>query len=135
MQTMMLWTYLSIVIALLVYLGTCIYCGQQRGKHKILAPAMTGHPDFERAVRIQQNTIEQLVMFVPAVWIFGLVINPLWAAGLGLVWSVGRVLYALAYAKDPAKRGAGFLIAFAALGILLLGDVVKILIGLASGGA
>jgi uncharacterized membrane protein YecN with MAPEG domain len=129
-SAMLVWTDLVILLALLLYLGTCVYCAVMRGRHRIMAPAVTGHPAYERALRIQQNTLEQLVPFIPAVWLFSALVNPMFGAILGAIWIVGRLIYTVSYAQAPEKRGPGFVIAFIALVILLLGALVKAVTGL-----
>jgi uncharacterized MAPEG superfamily protein len=81
-----------------------------RAKHKCKAPATTGAPEFERMFRVQQNTLEQLVVFLPAIWLFGSMVNPVWAAGLGVIYLVGRALYRISYVKDPSTRSLGFML-------------------------
>jgi uncharacterized membrane protein YecN with MAPEG domain len=113
-------------LALLVYFWNFMQAGGARRKHKIFAPATTGHPEFERKLRIQQNMIEQLILFLPSLWIFSLTVQPLVGAALGLLFVIGRILYSLSYAKDPAKRGPGFaLSAFPTL-ILLVGGLIGV---------
>jgi glutathione S-transferase len=129
-SAMMVWTELVILVALALYLGTMVYCARQRARHRIMAPATTGHPTYERAFRIQQNTLEQLVVFVPAVWLFSMLVNPLFGAILGAIWIVGRLLYAVSYAQAPEKRGPGFIIAFIVLIVLVAGALVKAIITL-----
>jgi glutathione S-transferase len=124
-SVLLVWTALVILLALVVYLGTMVHCARMRARHRIMAPATVGHPDFERAYRIQQNTLEQLVPFVPAVWLFSVLVNPLLGAALGAIWLVGRVLYAVSYARSPEKRGPGFIIAFIVLIVLVGGALVK----------
>jgi uncharacterized membrane protein YecN with MAPEG domain len=124
------WTELVTLLALVTYIGTMIHCGRLRARHGIKAPATTGHPAFERAFRIQQNTMEQLVVFLPALWLFSSMVNPLIGAALGALWVVGRVIYAIGYARDPDKRGLGFGIAGFALIVLLVGALVQALINL-----
>ena len=85
--------------------------------------ATTGDPNFERHFRVQQNTLEQLAIFIPAIWLFGFYINANAAAALGLVFMLGRVLYLRGYVAEPAKRGLGFLISELAQVILLLGGI------------
>lgn len=97
------------LLTVLLLIGTVWVVGRAREKYEIKAPAVTGHPLFERAYRVQMNTLEQTVLFLPTLWLaathgFG----GLWAGIAGLVWLVGRVWYAAAYLKDPAKRGPGF---------------------------
>jgi glutathione S-transferase len=127
---MLVWTQVAILVALVVYLGTVVYCARMRARHRIMAPATTGHPAYERAFRIQQNTLEQLVVFVPAVWLFSTLVNPLFGAGLGAIWIVGRVIYAIGYARNPDKRGPGFILAFVSLIVLVVGALVKALAAL-----
>lgn len=117
---------LAACIALFVYLWTFMLCGRARGRHGIEAPSVTGHPEFERAYRIQQNTVEQLVVFLPSLFIFGATVSSLWAFILGLVWSLARVVYTLAYLSDPAKRGPGFGLSAAATVTLLVGGTIGV---------
>lgn len=111
-------------LALLVYLWNFAACGQARAKHKIKAPAVTGHPDFERKLRVQQNMIEQLIAFIPALWVFSLTLSSTFAALLGLLFVVGRVLYSQAYYRDPEKRGIGFMLSALPTLVLIVGGFV-----------
>ena len=112
------------VLALILYALTAANVARMRGRHKVLAPAMTGHPEFERAVRVQANTLEQLVPFLVSLWLCALFLNVLAAQILGLVWLAGRAWYGLSYMKDPAKRGGGFGLAYFAWALLTLGALV-----------
>ncbi len=94
--------------------------GAMRPKYGIDAPATTGHPEFERANRVHYNTIEQLVLFLPLLWLATGVIGDAWAAALGVVWIVGRLIYAQAYQRDPAKRTSGMLVTLFATAALAL---------------
>lgn len=107
--------------AVLLYVLVIARAGQMREKHKIAAPAMTGHPDFERAVRVQANTLENLVPFLVCLWLAAIYWWPLGAAILGVLWLVGRGLYAVAYYRDPKGRHIGFTLAALANILLLLG--------------
>jgi len=100
----------SIVVslALLEYIVFAMLVGGARGKYGVKAPAVTGHEMFERYYRVQMNTLELLVVFVPAIWLFADYVDARWAAGLGTIYLVGRVVYFRSYVKDPASRGAGF---------------------------
>ncbi len=120
-------------LALLVYLWTFFECGRARGKYGIKAPATTGHPEFERAFRVQQNTVEQLVVFLPSLWLFSLSVGQIGGGVLGLVWIVGRVIYGVSYARNPASRAPGFLISGIATLILLLGATIKIILIMVTG--
>ncbi len=108
------------VLALAQFIYFSVQVGSMRGKHGVKAPAITGHPEFERMFRIQQNTMEQLVAFIPALWMFGWLVNPLWGAGLGVVFIVGRFIYRSAYLKDPASRSNGFTITFLPTAVMLV---------------
>jgi glutathione S-transferase len=111
-------------LALLFYALLSVRVAVARAKYNISAPATTGHPVFERAFRIQQNTGEQLLLMLPALWLFSLFVAPIWACLLGLVWIAGRILYAVGYIREPERRLAGFVISFAATGLLLLGALI-----------
>ena len=118
--------YLAIVtaLALLEYLGIGILVSRARGKYGIKAPATSGHPVFDRTFRVHQNTLEQLVIFLPSLWLFGTYVSAIWGALLGLVFIAGRVIYVQAYIADPDKRGLGFAIGGLAHGVLLLGGLI-----------
>jgi uncharacterized membrane protein YecN with MAPEG domain len=117
---------LSIItmLALLEFIWMSIRVGAARGKYNIKAPAIAGDEMFERHYRVHYNTLEQLVVFLPALWAFGYYVGEEWAAGLGCVYLVGRIIYAITYVKDPAKRGPGFLLSVLPAWILLLGSLV-----------
>ena len=110
-----------IALALLEFAVFGMLVGWARGKYQVAAPAISGHPVFERDFRVHQNTMEQLVAFVPAMWLFGTYVNPTWAGWLGLVFVVGRVVYLAGYVADPAKREIGFAMSSLPVVILLLG--------------
>lgn len=126
---MLTYAYTAIVtlVAILVYFWMGLGVGRARGKTGIAAPAMTGDPLFERHVRIHYNTLEWLPIFLPSMWLFAAAWNTdTIAAALGLVWIVGRVLYATGYAADPAKRSMGFTVQALATAVLLFGALGKI---------
>jgi uncharacterized MAPEG superfamily protein len=108
------------LLTVLLLLGTMWAVGHARGKYAIEAPATSGHPVFERAYRVQMNTLEQTVMFLPTLWLAANYGFSGWAGAAGLVWLAGRVWYALAYLKDPARRGPGFGLAMLGWAALLL---------------
>jgi uncharacterized membrane protein YecN with MAPEG domain len=110
-----------IALALLEFAVFGMLVGWARGKYKVAAPAIGGHPVFERYFRAHQNTMEQLVAFVPAIWLFGTYVNPTWAGWLGLVFVAGRVVYLAGYVADPAKREIGFAMSSLPVVILLIG--------------
>ena len=110
-------------LALIMYFVVTINVGRARVKYNVQPPNTTGNPDFERVIRVQQNTLEQMVPFLPALWLFSLLVDPKIGAGLGGVWIFGRILYAWGYYQAAEKRGPGFGIAFLAQVALVLGSL------------
>lgn len=96
------------VLALIEFLWFGIMVGRARAKFNIPAPAITGNEIFERTFRVQANTLEQLILFLPSLWIFAAYVSPLWASALGVVYVIGRAIYAGSYVRDPKSRSLGF---------------------------
>ncbi len=115
--------YIVIAFALLQFFVFSGLVGRARVKFGIDAPAVTGDPIYERYHRVHYNTMEQLVIFVPSMLLFGKYVSSLVAAGLGLVFIVGRIIYFRAYISEPAKRGPGFGLTMLPTVILLLGGL------------
>ena len=111
------------LISLILFLWMGIRVGSARQRHAVTAPATTGHPEFERHFRVQANTLEGLVMFLPSLWLFAIYVNEPIAAGLGLVWVIGRIMYMMSYVKEPTTRGAGFGIQAVATMVLMVGGL------------
>jgi uncharacterized membrane protein YecN with MAPEG domain len=127
------WPALLTLAALALCFATAAIVGRARGRYGIAAPATTGHEMFERAFRVQMNTLENVVIFVPALWLCALYFGPLTATAFGTLWLVGRVWYAAAYLRAPQTRGGGFVLAFAAWGGLMLAASWGVLRGLLAG--
>ena len=121
----MIYPYTAAVtlLALLLYWVVSFVAGQARAKYRIKAPAVTGHENFERAYRVQMNTIEQMVFFLPALWLCAVLLSDKGAAVGGLIWVIGRAVYAVSYLDAPEKRGPGFGISMLAQIGLFLGAV------------
>ena len=113
-------TTLAVLVALLVYFGLGGVVGMARTKFNVPAPQSSGHPEFDKRNRVHMNTLEQLVMFVPAAMFAAPVLGDQITAGIALVWSVGRLVYARSYYADPTKRGLGFLLTFLPTVILIV---------------
>ena len=120
--------YIVILLALILYNGLGMLVGRARAAHGVKAPAITGPEEFERTFRAHQNSLESLIVFVPAVWIFGTVVDPLWAAIVGLVYLVGRIVYARGYISAADKRGPGMMISFIATVVLVLGSLIGLIV-------
>ena len=125
-----LWPSLITVSALILYFVVSINVGRARFKHKVSPPQMTGNPDFERGLRVQQNTLEQMILFLPSLWLFSQFISPIWGAGIGAVWIIGRILFAWGYYQAAEKRAAGFRISTLATLALLGGSLTGIIMSL-----
>jgi glutathione S-transferase len=110
-----------VVLALIQYIVFSILVGRARGKYDVQAPATSGDPVFDRYFRVQQNTLEQLVVFLPAIFIYSQLGNPMYAAGFGVVYLIGRIIYFRSYVKDPGSRGLGFMLTFLPSVIMLIG--------------
>jgi len=121
------YTALVTVLALFVYIWVTLKVGGARAKFGVKAPSIDGPPDFQRVFRVQQNTVEQLVLFLPSLWLFASGWGDAWAALIGVFWPVGRVIYAQTYYKAAEKRAAGFALTFLPAAILLLGGLVAAL--------
>ncbi len=120
MGTTMHWPALITLATLALLFGCAWYVGVARGRYKINAPATTGPEGFERAFRVQMNTLENVVLFLPAMWLAAIYFSPRIAAVIGAVWVVARLWYAVAYARNPKARGTPFVVAFIAWGTLMI---------------
>jgi glutathione S-transferase len=112
------------VLALLQFIVFGFKVGRARGRYGVKAPAITGNDTFERHFRVQQNTLELLVALLPGLYLYSHYWNPLVAVALGVIYLVGREVYAAAYVKEPAKRSAGYGMSFLPVAVLLLGGFI-----------
>ena len=119
---------LVIVLALLEYFFFVAMEGAARDKYSINASATTGDPNFESIFRVQQNSLEQLVIFIPAIYLFGLYVHATTTAVIGLLFLIGRSIYYKAYITDPATRTIGMVCGVASYAILLLGALIGIIL-------
>lgn len=114
------YVHIVALLAIVQFIVFGVFVGAARGKYGIKAPAMTGNEHFERAVRVQMNTMEQLVCFLPALMVAAFYWSPVYVASWGVVYLVGRTLYRQAYVKDPAKRGLGYVLTLLPTTVLAL---------------
>jgi glutathione S-transferase len=126
----MRYVYTSAVtlLALLLYMAVSLAVGQARAKYRVKAPAVTGHEHFERAYRVQMNTVEQMAFFLPALWLCATLLSDKGAAAGGLIWVIGRGAYAVSYMAAPHKRGPGMAISMLAQIGLFLGAVCGLIL-------
>jgi glutathione S-transferase len=121
------YTALVTCLTILAYFFIIFRVGKARATFGIKAPATTGNPDFERVFRVQMNTLEWMVVFLPSLWLFAIYISDPIAAVLGLVWIVGRILYLTGYSQAANKRELGFMIQGGATALLWLGALGAII--------
>ena len=121
------------LLTVLVYFGMALTVARTHAKVGILAPTMVGDPLLERTVRAHGNTCEWLWIFMPSLWLFAIYVDPTWAAGIGLVWLIGRIIYFIGYRKEALRRFPGFFIQSTAAFVLLLGALGRLVYLMASG--
>ena len=119
----MVYVHIVTALALLQFLVFGFKVGRARGRFAVKAPAITGKEIFERHFRVQQNTLEQLIVFLPGLYLFSHYFNPVVAAVLGVVYLIGREIFAATYVKEPAKREIGFALSVLPTFILVLGGL------------
>jgi glutathione S-transferase len=110
-------------LALLQFIVFGFKVGRARGRYGIKAPATSGNETFERHFRVQQNTLEQLIVFLPGLYLFSHYYSPLVAAAIGVIYLIGREVYSMTYVKDPAKREIGYGLTFLPTVVLVLGGL------------
>lgn len=120
------WVAAVALLAVLQSMAFSFMVGYARGKYKVPAPAVAGNEVFERHFRVHYNTNELLIVFLPVLWLFGLYISPRWAAILGGIYLLGRIVYAIGYVRAPAKREIGFGLSFLPIAVLLLGALIGV---------
>ena len=113
---------IGLVLAQFIYFGVMV--GRARGLYGVAAPATSGHDLFDRHFRVQMNTLELLVAFLPGMYGFAYYFSPLYAAALGAVFFVGRFLYASAYIKDSKSRTVGFALSILPIVVLIGGTIL-----------
>jgi hypothetical protein len=124
----MAWIHLVALLALVQYLLFGALVSRARGKYRVHAPATTGNEIFERYYRVQMNTLELMVVLLPAMWIAAAYWDPRWMAAIGAVYLLGRIIYLRAYTRDPGSRALGFMLSMASVSTLLLAALLGVLL-------
>ncbi|MEP2987984.1 MAG: MAPEG family protein [Parasphingorhabdus sp.] len=120
-------------LALLAYYFTLLRAGLARGKFNVEAPSHSGPPEYERHVRAHHNTLEHLVLFLPGMWLFAYVVSPIWAAGIGLIWPIMRIGYALGYYKASENRLHWIYFSMPPIYIFVLGSLICAIVQIVRG--
>jgi glutathione S-transferase len=128
-------TAIATLLSLLLYATLGVQVGRARNKSGIHAPAMSGDPILERAIRVQMNTLEWLPIYLVSLWLFAIYWGDFAAFVLAIIWMIGRLLYSRGYMADPGKRETGFIIQALACAVLLFGALGKAFYVLATLGA
>jgi glutathione S-transferase len=115
---------LIILLALVEYSAFVMIVGATREKYGVPAPATTGHDDWERLYRIQVNTAEQLVLFIPSIYAFAYYVSELWAVGIGCVFLIGRITYFYGYRQSAEKRMPGAIMTTFPNYIMIIGSII-----------
>ncbi|HKE93804.1 MAG TPA: MAPEG family protein [Povalibacter sp.] len=127
--------YVAIVSVLafaqVIIMGVLV--ARARGRYGVAAPSVTGHEVFERYFRVHLNTLEQLVIFIPSMWLFAHYVSPRWAAAAGVLFLVGRVVYATSYIRDPKSRSLGFALGAVPMLLMMVGVLVSAIHALMTG--
>jgi hypothetical protein len=116
------------MLALIEYLYFGVEVGRARARSGLVAPAVTGDPQFERVFRAHYNTLEQLIVFFPALYAAGYFVHELYAVAGGVAFLVGRAVYFRSYVREPASRGPGMIITMAANLVLVIGGLIGALV-------
>lgn len=127
------WVHLVIVLALVEFLLFGVAVARARTRYSVPAPAVAGHEVFERYFRVQANTLEQLLVFLPSILLFARYGSPYVAAALGVLFLIGRAVYFFGYVRSPQGRHVGFLLTALPNIALLIGALVGTLRALATG--
>ena len=120
----MLWVDIVGLLAVIQLVVFGVLVGRARGTYGIAAPATTGHPVFERYYRVQMNTIETLLALLPGLWLGAKYWSPTYAALLGVVYLIGRIVYLKTYVHEPKSRSVGFAMSMLPALVLLIAALI-----------
>lgn len=116
-------------LAVLQFIVFSFLVGRARVEHKVEAPAVQGNEQFERVFRVQMNTMEQLICFIPALLLANVYWSDIFVALVGVVYLVGRVIYRQTYIADPSTRSVGFLLTIVPTFVLLIAAIIGAVMG------
>jgi uncharacterized MAPEG superfamily protein len=123
----MTWIQWPSLITWLTLILLCVLSAnvsRARGRFGVRAPATGGNEQFERVYRVQMNTLENAIVFLPALWLGAWYWKPAWAALCGAVWLAGRIWYARAYVRDPDRRSGGYGLSLFGFVVLMVGSAI-----------
>jgi hypothetical protein len=124
------YTALVILAALAQYIYFTVRVASGRAKYGVEAPRTAGNETWERLFRVQQNTLEQLIIFIPTLVLFSMYVSARWVLLPGLVFLIGRQLYAYEYVSNPGSRALGMTLSLLANVALLVGALVSLVLKL-----
>lgn len=128
----MIWVQLITLLAVLQFFAFGGLVARARVRYDVKAPATTGHEVFERYYRVQMNTLETLVLFLPSLWIAAQYWSPQWMAAVGAVYLVGRMVYLRGYVAEPRQRHLGYMISITPTLLLFIAGLLGVVKGLVS---
>lgn len=129
----MAWVHLVALLALIECFYFAFAVGNARATFGIKAPAISGNEIFERFFRVQQNTIEQMIVFLPALFIAASYWSAEWVAAIGAVYLVGRILYFRGYVREPRARHIGFILSSVPIMLLVVAGCIGVVRALLAG--
>ena len=118
---------LATCLIAIFYLTTTVMVGYTRTKTKIQPPAMTGNIELEKAVRVQMNNLENMIYFLPMVWLFGFFVNSFWGGIVALLWLLGRIIYSIGYYRDVKSRSLGSIFYAPSILIVIFGTLYGVI--------
>jgi len=121
---------LIVLLALLQYVWFMVRVGAARGKLNVNAPDCEGDETWMRIHRVHQNTLEQLIILIPAIYAFAYYTSSTWVLLPGVAFIIGRFLYSAEYIKDPKTRMPGMATTLAANATLIIGGLIGLLMGM-----
>ena len=124
----MSYVYLVILLALVQFLYFTFRTGLSREKYGVDAPKTVGDEKWECIYRVQQNTMEQLVIFIPGMLLFAHFVSPKWVLLPGVAFLIGRQLYSHLYCTNPKKRAPGVALSMFSNIALVAGAIIGLVL-------